>query len=733
MKYILLTISFLLCYSYGNSQTLIWSDDFETTASDWNLTILSGTNDANANLWKISDEEGGVTPPGCGVAGNGDKTLHITCQGPVCIGTGAIYFAGDGGGLGFPGATDKRAALINPINTTSQVNLEFVFDWIGVGQAGQDFAEFEYSIDGGATWVPIWTQTPGNTCSPGGQGEWKEETVSLPVATENIADLRFAFHWINDNDGAGTDPSFAVNDLRLYANNPTTPPIVDFTTPNFTICENDCIDFTDASTGSNISSWNWTFDGSSTASSTSQNPTNICFPMAGIYDVTLEVTDDNGTDSKTLQVTVNSCTNPTADFTTPNFTICENDCIDFTDASTGTNISSWNWTFDGSSTASSTNQNPTNICFPTAGTYDVTLEVTDDNGTGTKTLQVSVNDCSHPTADFTTPTFTVCIGDCIDFTDASTGTNISSWDWTFNGADTPTSSNQNPTNICYSAAGIYNVRLKVTDDNGTDTKTLQVVVDDCASAPTASFLIDSSTVCEGDCISFTDLSLGTPTSWQWTFTGGTPSTSTQQNPSNICFNSSGVYGVTLTVTNSYGTDQIVTPVNVLDLPIIYGYGDTIIDMGGSAELEAVPIDVGNVFWDPNESLDCSTCLTVIASPLITTTYYPSLIGSNGCIGRDTVTVTVNFEEIVEVPSGFSPNGDGVNDSIHVLGVGIVSINLNIYNRYGQLVFSTTDIEEGWDGTMNGKPLNQGVFAYTLEYELVNGARGKKSGNITLVK
>lgn len=645
MKHILLFTS-LMMFSLSFGQTLIWNDDFEATLADWNLTISTGTNDANANIWTISDEEGGVAPPGCGVASNGNKTLHVTCQGALCIGTGAIYYAGDAGMFSQPGATNKRAALIAPIATTGQTQLELVFDWIGVGQAGQDFAELEYSIDGGITWNMIWSQTPGNICG-GGQGEWKEETVTLPVATENQADLRFAFNWKNDNDGAGTDPSFAVNDLRLFTNAVASAPV--------------------------------------------------------------------------------------ADFTTANFTICESDCISFTDASTGTNISAWNWTFNGATTPNSTNQNPTNICYPTAGTYDVTLSITDDNGTDNITYQITVNDCSTPNADFTTPSFTICENDCIDFTDASTGTNVSAWSWAFTGADTPTSTSQNPTNICYSTAGNYNVTLTITDDNGTDDVTYQILVNSCSTPPTAAFSADTMLVCKNDCISFTDLSTGNPTSWSWTFDGAEPAFSNQQNPTNICFDSVGVFDITLTVTNDSGTDQIINSITVLDLPVIYGIGDTIIEMGGAAMLEAFPIDQGTVFWTPEDDLDCPTCLDVIATPLLSTTYYPSLIGMNGCIGRDTVIVLVKFKEVVEVPSAFSPNGDGINDFSRVLGVGITKIDFKIYNRYGQMVFSTTDLNEGWDGTMNGEVLNQGVFVYTLSFELIDGSIGEKSGNITLVK
>lgn len=250
---------------------------------------------------------------------------------------------------------------------------------------------------------------------------------------------------------------------------------------------------------------------------------------------------------------------------------------------------------------------------------------------------------------------------------------------------------------------------------------------------TAYFTIDTNIVCAGDCISFRDESLGEPTSWFWTFEGGNPATSTKQNPKKICFDEPGVYDITLLVSNGDEMDEIVTSITVLDLPEIVGWGDTIIDMNGTAILYANPIDDGELFWEPSETLNCSTCTEVEASPNITTIYYPSLLGTNGCIGRDTVIVSVNFEDVIDVASAFSPDGDGFNDVLNVLGVGITELDFRIYNRYGQLVFKTTDPEEGWDGTMEGKPVNQGVYVYTLKYTLVNGSEGKKSGNITLIK
>ena len=69
----------------------------------------------------------------------------------------------------------------------------------------------------------------------------------------------------------------------------------------------------------------------------------------------------------------------------------------------------------------------------------------------------------------------------------------------------------------------------------------------------------------------------------------------------------------------------------------------------------------------------------------------------------------------------------------VNGLGITNMVFRIYNRYGQLIYESDDQDIGWDGKINGEPLNPATFAWTLEYMLVNGLGGKMNGNVTLLK
>lgn len=89
-------------------------------------------------------------------------------------------------------------------------------------------------------------------------------------------------------------------------------------------------------------------------------------------------------------------------------------------------------------------------------------------------------------------------------------------------------------------------------------------------------------------------------------------------------------------------------------------------------------------------------------------------------------------EEVGVPSGFSPNGDANNDILYVVGT-VTQLDFTIYNRWGQMVFQSSDPAIGWDGKFNGQMLNAGVFAYVLNGKDINGNTVSKRGNVTLVK
>jgi PKD repeat protein len=159
--------------------------------------------------------------------------------------------------------------------------------------------------------------------------------------------------------------------------------------------------------------------------------------------------------------------------------------------------------------------------------------------------------------------------------------------------------------------------------------------------PVANFQVNTSTICAGQCVSFTDLSTNSPTSWSWSFPGATSTTSNLQNPGNICYNQTGTYLVSLTVTNPFGSNtltlqgyiNVVAPPTALVTPNV-----STICQGGSVQLFA---QGGNSYvWTPPAGLSNSFIANPIASPTQSTTYLVSV--SNGvCSSTASAIVNVN--------------------------------------------------------------------------------------------
>jgi len=248
---------------------------------------------------------------------------------------------------------------------------------------------------------------------------------------------------------------------------------------------------------------------------------------------------------------------PVSDFSSSDSTFCESTCISFNDLSAN-NPTSWFWNFTGGSPSSSTDQNPANICYANPGTYSVSLIATNDFGGNFSIISgmITVLACPPPDADFSASASAICVGECLDFTDMTTNT-PDTWSWYFPGADSTGSSAQDPTGICYSNTGTYDVTLVVSNTFGTDsiTKSGFITVNLCL--PTPGFTASTTSVCETACTAFTDQSTNNPTSWAWSFPGASPDTSNAQNPLGVCYSTPGNYDVTLVVGNASGSDTIV--------------------------------------------------------------------------------------------------------------------------------------------------------------------------------
>jgi gliding motility-associated-like protein len=118
------------------------------------------------------------------------------------------------------------------------------------------------------------------------------------------------------------------------------------------------------------------------------------------------------------------------------------------------------------------------------------------------------------------------------------------------------------------------------------------------------------------------------------------------------------------------------------------------------------------------------------------TYTVLATDTNGCRATDTVTITVNPEYPLYVPNAFTPNNDGFNDFFEIFGNKKIwlTMTIRIFNRWGELVFETSDQQFRWDGRYKGELLTPQVLTYVLDVDYVNGVKEKAvKGSLTLIK
>lgn len=244
---------------------------------------------------------------------------------------------------------------------------------------------------------------------------------------------------------------------------------------------------------------------------------------------------------------------PTSDFIASATEITQGDTVFFTDLS-DPGIFEWDWTFEDGDPATSTEENPW-VIYADTGYMDVSLTVTNADGTDSeiKTDYIHVMEMALPVTDFEADVTNILPGQSVHFTDLSTGEPIE-WEWTLEGGSPSTSPLQNPI-IRFNNEGVYTITLIATNLGGSDTLVKEDYIVVGGMAPVADFTADNTQIMQDETVNFTDLSTGDPFEWAWEFEGGTPETSTEQNPENILYTVGGSFNVSLTVTNALGNNM----------------------------------------------------------------------------------------------------------------------------------------------------------------------------------
>ena len=344
----------------------------------------------------------------------------------------------------------------------------------------------------------------------------------------------------------------------------------------------------------------------------------------------------------------------------------------------------------------STGATTTSITVTPGATTSYTVTGTSGGCTGTAVATVTIT--SSLTVTVNSPT--ICVGSTATLT-ANNGTTYS---WS-------TGQTANPITVSPAITTTYTV----VGTSGTCTDTAISTVTVVTSLPVA---VNSPAVCPGQNATLTATGA---TTYVW-------STGQTSNPITVLGTPSS-YTVTGTSGGCSGTAVAVVSIATA-IPVSIS-GNLVINACEKTTLTATP--AGNSYvWSPNVSCS-SDCQSVTVSPPSTQQYYVNYTDANGCSAGDTVTIEVTTLNTYFLPTALSPNGDGVNDEIHFHGRGIDSFTLKIFDRIGEKVFETSDMDKGWDGRLLGVPMNDAVFVYELHIKFCNGEEVKTKGAITLVK
>lgn len=138
-------------------------------------------------------------------------------------------------------------------------------------------------------------------------------------------------------------------------------------------------------------------------------------------------------------------------------------------------------------------------------------------------------------------------------------------------------------------------------------------------------------------------------------------------------------------------------------------------------------------WFPPLGLSGTNIANPLASPPVNTRYFIQAATEAGCLTSDSIDVLVNLESVLDMPNAFTP-GSAPNEEFKVAIRGLATLKrFQVFNRWGEKVFETTDIRKGWNGQLNGQPQPMGVYVYMVEAVSSTGRRFSRQGNVTLLR
>ncbi|MBC7695753.1 MAG: PKD domain-containing protein [Burkholderiales bacterium] len=540
-------------------------------------------------------------------------------------------------------------------------------------------------------------------------------------------------------------------------------PTASFTSDS--VCLGSPSTMTDASAGNGnaVNNYVWDFLNDATVDVTGVANPNFIFPNFGNNAVSYTVSTSPvaglvcANTTNTIMVWVNP--NPVPDFTFVNKCINAQPNIFNGSPSTiaiGTNMS-YGWDYGDGTFSSPVAASASSHVYSTAGVYSATLTVTSNKGCKAAiTKQVAVYEkpymkiANSSACDQSAMTFTAV-------TLPNSGT-IVNWFWDFNNSISTFEGAGQTTNFIFAAPGAQSVALIGETNNGCkDTIKKPIYVN---YNPVAIFSGDKLSGCPipKHCVNFTDASPSITgpaqiSQWQWSLGDGTTLTNPTSASVNHCYGNSSsnqlaLFSVSLVVRTDSGC---VSPVNnkvnyitVYPTPIA---AYTVNPNPGNVltPLEYFTnqsIDYTKWWWSfgdgPFKTDSVNIDPTHFYSDVSAGTYYSNLIVMNqyGCSDTAYVPVEIGPEFTFYIPNAFSPaNDDNINDYFTGKGIGIAHFEMWIFDRWGEKIFYTDDINKGWDGRVQGKSGEgkQDVYIWKVKLKDVLDKKHEYIGHVTLLR
>lgn len=521
-----------------------------------------------------------------------------------------------------------------------------------------------------------------------------------------------------------TDSSGCVSSDTITPITPIVP--ITIASYNNPLCEGNVLNLT--ASNSNVSGVSFTWTGPNNYSSTQQNSTtnNIDSTFSGDYIVTVSINDCFSTD--TIHVDVNPL--PVISIST-NSSICEGDSLLFTSTCSISN-STYNWS--GPNGFSSTNSTPyiSNATLLANGQY--TLLVTSTGCSSTQSTAATINAIPTVNLNSNSP---VCLGQDLTLF-AINQNNLPNIVYQWNGPNYFSSTIQNPiySNATLTQSGKYYLNTSI--DQCTFTDSLDVLI---VSAPTANFTADTLRGCIPLTVQFTDLSDPICDSVFWNFGDG--SNSNQGNTTSHTYIGDGDFSVQL-ITGTNGCYDTISMTNLIHVSP-YAEASFLVDQP-TAEVYDPSFVFTNTSTNANSyswgfgdsSVDYSLHTSHEYTP-IPGFYNVTLIATNPENCSDTSTLTIQILEplIFYIPNTFTPDGDLHNQTfqpIFTSGFDSDSYKIYIFNRWGDIIFESTNTNEGWNGMHKNEIVQNGVYTWKINFKDGNNDKSYQyNGHVNLIR